>query len=167
MHCNLLFDEVQPFNKGIHSTGVLALQVCDVEARNRGKSYTVGILAVIPGPRKPAVLAPYLDRAISDLILYFHDGLVVEHTWVEVNTGGATEVCCSFKLHPLLWAVLADTPARASLCGHRGHNSYIGSCAYCIFQGVYLGAMRFFGFWQPVIQSIRCVLLKLRLRLSG
>ena len=50
MHCNLLFDEVQPFDKGIHSTGVLALQICDVEARNRGKSYTVGILAVIPGP---------------------------------------------------------------------------------------------------------------------
>ena len=162
-HCNLLFDEVQPFDgKGTHSTGVLAIQVIDVDARDRGKSEMVAIIAVIPGPKKPSTMAPYLSRAIDELLVLFREGFVVEHRWEEVTTEGVTVVCAAFKLHPELVGILADTPARLKMCGHAGVGAYIGSCPFCIFEGVYIrhpsgygGTMRYIGFWEPVVQRIR------------
>lgn len=167
MHVNLHFDDVQPFDKGLHSTGVLSIQALDVEARDRGKSGNVAILAVIPGPKKPSVFAPYLFRAIDELVLLSKEGMKVKHCWRERSPrlpGGVEEFVCDFELYPLLWAVLADTPARIKMCRHAGVGAYIGSCPFCVFEGVYVrnvgnkgGCMRYLGFFEPVVQRIRSV----------
>ena len=177
---NQLFDFVEPFKGTKWSTGVLGIRCIDVDTRNRSKAHNVAILAVIPGPRNPAVIAPYMLRTLEAFRGLLDTGMQVRQEskqpipnpspgTVTAARQAATQPVdeCQRTVvlnthRPFLLGVLADTPARQKCANHPGVNSYLGACSYCIYQGGYVrndkntgGAIRFLGYIQPVPQSLR------------
>jgi len=64
----ILADWVEPYSTATHSTGVIGIRYMDVDAANMGKSEFVKPLLIIPGPRKPLKLRPYLIRTLLVLM---------------------------------------------------------------------------------------------------
>lgn len=109
------------------------LRSFDVDPRNLGKDDNIRPLLIIPGPKQPSNLAPYLIPMLNE----FHKlGNCTFRNNNPESTGVLVkdEAGNQFYHRPYLSSVLADSPARNKLSNWMGQRSYLG-CGWCMFQG--------------------------------
>lgn len=70
-------DWLAPYISTQHSMGILFVRCADVSARDKGKKWNQHVIAIIPGPRQPDVLAPYLTALIDELKVLADEGITV------------------------------------------------------------------------------------------
>ncbi|EFJ39535.1 hypothetical protein VOLCADRAFT_100848 [Volvox carteri f. nagariensis] len=153
-------DWIAPYNSTQHSIGILFICCADMDPHNKGKIWNQGVIAIIPGPRMPSVLHPYLQPIVDDLLRLASDGMRVSPAAAPANpeaaegaaAGGAGGTAVGgmadgqapadgdlrgtrpFQHRVFLGQVLADTPARAKVACGNGQNSRVSSCMWCLFE---------------------------------
>jgi len=106
-----LLDWVNPFKGSSYTVGVLGVRFADIGNRHRGKSRFIKPLIIIPGPRKPKLLQPYIMRTLLRLKeLYEVEDKVILVTERYTDDDGILHER-SLPLKVFLAALLADSPA--------------------------------------------------------
>lgn len=120
-----MLDWLEPFNSIAYSVGVLGIRCADIEPRNKGKSYNCMPVVIIPGPKQPKNLRPYVAKLLVELRDLSFDGMTVTpaHDQKPIHH------------HAFLSGVLADTPARLKLAEWLGVAAFL-SCGWCLNQAV-------------------------------
>lgn len=78
-------------------------------------------LLIIPGPKQPSNVGPYLIGVLTELQILGKKGMKVQIKGTEL-------------IHrPLLGGILSDTPARNKVAMWLGQRAYLG-CGFCLFQ---------------------------------
>ncbi|EFJ44542.1 hypothetical protein VOLCADRAFT_95128 [Volvox carteri f. nagariensis] len=157
---DISIDWIAPYNSTQHSIGILFIRCADMDPHNKGKIWNQRVIAIIPGPRMPSVLHPYLQPIVDDLLRLASDGMRVSPAAAPANpeaaegaaAGGAGGTAVGgmadgqapadgdlrgtwpFQHRVFLGQVLADTPARAKVACGNGQNSRVGSCMWCLFE---------------------------------
>lgn len=100
-----------------------------MDPRDLGKDDNIRPLLIIPGPKQPTNLAPYLVPILTEFAKLGNCNMDPK-AGIEVkdSTGNV------FLHRPYLASVLADSPARNKLSNWMGQRSYLG-CGWCLFQG--------------------------------
>lgn len=80
-------------------------------------------MVIIPGPKPPNTLAPYLVPLLDEFQKFGSKGWSVKCIDEE-----------PYLHRPFLLGVLADSPARCKLTRWNGVGAYI-ACGWCLFQG--------------------------------
>lgn len=131
-HYDIGIDWVNPYNSSAYTIGIIFVRCRSVKPRNTGKAWASAVVGIIPGPRSPGILSPYLQLLVDELLLLQDKGMSV--TVTDPASGEAR----TFVHRAFLSAVLADTPARIKCGNHRGHASRCGACSWCRMEGVLL-----------------------------
>jgi hypothetical protein len=120
-----MLDWLEPFNSIAYSVGIIGIRCADIEPRNKGKAYNVMAVVIIPGPKQPKNLRPYVEKLLTELQELSFAGMTVTqaHDQKEVHH------------HAFLSGVLADTPARIKLAMWLGVAAFL-SCGWCLNQAV-------------------------------
>ncbi|GFR53095.1 hypothetical protein Agub_g15806, partial [Astrephomene gubernaculifera] len=58
-------DWITPYNSTQHSVGIVFIRCADVNPRDKGKSWNQHVIAIIPGPRIPSTLNPYMKIIVD------------------------------------------------------------------------------------------------------
>lgn len=117
------------------TTGVFFLRALDIANRLKDKRFLHIPLIIIPGPREPKFVQPYVNMIIQDFMQWqprISQGIDV--TKVEFDANGSTRSCQPSKHWPVLASWIADGPARQKVAEMRGHAAY-QACAYCWIPG--------------------------------
>lgn len=104
----------------------------DVDPRNLGKDDNTRPVIIIPGPKQPANLAPYLMPLLEEFVKL---GNCKDYPKAGVKVKDSTGK--EFLHRPYLSSVLADSPARNKISNWMGQRSYLG-CGWCLFQGSFM-----------------------------
>ncbi|GIM12301.1 hypothetical protein Vretimale_15674 [Volvox reticuliferus] len=70
-------DWITPYNSTQHSVGVIFLRCADVNPRDKGKRWNQHVIGIIPGPKMPENLSPYMELIVQDLLRLCRQGMVV------------------------------------------------------------------------------------------
>ncbi|KAK9906510.1 hypothetical protein WJX75_003063 [Coccomyxa subellipsoidea] len=106
------FDYGQIFNFKTHSTGIMVLRCFDLPAHARSRQEFCVPLLVIPGPKEPKNLKPYLDHMLQEFKEVASQGLEV--TAIIQNEDGTYRKIPMLH-HVYLTAIAADALARQKL----------------------------------------------------
>lgn len=140
LRVDLLLDWLQPWSSTQYSLGVLGIRIPDVEPKNVGKNYCMKPLAIIPGPKAPNTIRPYLLRTLERFKTYLTERLEVsvpianEPSLQPAQPHEQNPHLSKVLLRPLLTGFIADTPARHKVMRTLGANAYLG-CSWCVFNG--------------------------------
>ncbi|VDB96864.1 unnamed protein product [Peniophora sp. CBMAI 1063] len=106
-----------------HSSGVLYIVCFNLPPELRYRVENMCLVAVIPGPKEPALQAlnHYLRPVIDDLLALWNPGVILS------RTATATEVLVRAALLPLI----ADTPAIRKAQGTLSFSSGVSPCSVC------------------------------------
>ena len=123
----LNIDWFQPYTHTRSSVGVVYLSVLNLPRFLRYKCENVILIGIIPGPREPEDLNPFLKPLVDEL-LELWEGVRFS---VAVSTGRTEQV-----IRGALLCVACDLPAGRKTCGFLGHSANLG-CSKCfkIFKG--------------------------------
>lgn len=89
-------DWLSTYNSTQHTMGIVFIRCADISPRDKGKEWNQKVVAIIPGPKQPEVLLPYLSPMLSELETLASEGIKVSgqvHTTavlLPAHTGGAT-----------------------------------------------------------------------------
>lgn len=123
---DILTDWLQPWGSVAYSVGFLSVRCCDVSPRNLGKAGSSRIVVVIPGPKIPQNMKPYIMGLLGD----FAQGLDSK-LQLKTNVPGHD----SISIRPLLTGFLADSPARCKYSEFMNVGAKY-ACGWCLYQGV-------------------------------
>jgi len=108
---SLGLDGVQVFGHGYYEVWPVGLRLWNLHPQERGKKDFIILAALVPGPKAPKKLSPYLEPLLSEMNRsHHHDGL---RTWNESK--GAEE-----RLQFCLATTQQDMPALAKSSEHIG-----------------------------------------------
>lgn len=122
----LMLDWLEPFNSIAYSVGIIGIRCADIEPRNKGKSYNCMPVVIIPGPKQPKNLRPYVVQLLTELKELSFQGMPVTP---------AHDPATPIHHFAFLSGVLADTPARIKLARWLGVAGFL-SCGWCLNQAV-------------------------------
>lgn len=168
-------DWIAPYNSTQHTIGLVFLRCADVNPRDKGKSWNQHVIGIIPGPKMPENLNPYMQVIVDELLRLCEEGMLVTENWEEESVSddgaGYRKHTRTFTHRVFLGVILCDTPARAKVCNGNGQNSYSGSCTWCLFQGYgekNAGSgrtVRFYGYLEPIVHTMVPRYVRVRLTL--
>jgi hypothetical protein len=144
----------------------LARRCADLAAKGRGQTRFLRVLMVIPGPKEPASLDPYLKRVLEEL----QEGAPPACAAAQASASSSTApaqgtgfellqrrrqadgsiTTSTARVHVVLTAQHADTPANRKMTKWMSHTAQRG-CGYCVLMGKKApgGGMCFGGYQQP------------------
>jgi hypothetical protein len=124
---DILADWLQPWGSVAYSVGIISLRCCDVSPRNLGKTGSSRIVIIIPGPKMPKSIRPYIMGLLQEFSQAF-----VSKIELRVNLPNQPTV----QIRPLLTGFLADSPARIKYAEWMGVGARLGACGWCMNEGV-------------------------------
>ena len=113
-------DWFNPYEETQYSVGAIYLVVQNLPRSERFKVSNIILVGLIPGPKEPKSINPYLDLLVDDLRQLFH-GVDIPHPNFTSN---------KIRVRALLTCVVCDLPATRKLCGFLGVNATKG-CSKC------------------------------------
>ncbi len=135
----LTVDWAEPYKSLAWAVGVLALVGEDVPGRERGKEWVMAILAIIPGPRVPELMRPYLETTLRAFAKLGVSGMRVQQRWYEESESGERALRVEEVEHfPYLSGIAADLQGARKLGNLAGNGAYVGSCIYCTYECTYV-----------------------------
>lgn len=126
-------DWFQPFKHTTYSLGAIYITIMNLPRDVRYKRENVILCGLIPGPKEPHNVSPFLQPLVSELIELWKG--------VTMTLNGNKR-----KVKAALLCVACDVPAGRKVCGFVGHTAHYG-CSRCsrYFPGSF-GAIDFSGF---------------------
>jgi hypothetical protein len=127
-------DWFQPYDRSIHSTGVIYATICNLLRNIRFQPKNMLILGILPGPNEVSLhkINHYLSPIITDLESLW-GGMTLDHTY-ECSSGKV--------IRAALIIASCDIPAARKLCGHV---SALVSCHRCEKKANYANNQHNFG----------------------
>jgi hypothetical protein len=122
--------------------------VLDVPFSILNRNDFAATLLIIPGPKEPSDLTPYMAVFIQEMEMYKAGG---DHSipLVKYNEDGSREeIACQVVFSNRHYA---DIPATQKACGGSGHTGFAG-CPRCTFRGCSiegLGGVKWLGYTEP------------------
>lgn len=113
-------DWFNPYEETQYSVGAIYLVVQNLPRSERFKVSNIILVGLIPGPKEPKSINPYLDLLVDDLHQLFHG----------VNIPYRNTACNEIKVRALLTCIVSDLPATRKVCGFLGVNATQG-CSKC------------------------------------
>ena len=115
-------DWFQPYKHTQTSVGVIYLTVLNLPRYIRYKRENIILVGMIPGPREPKCLNPFLKPLVEELLELWNGIDFPVHT--------STGIKCEYVKAAIL-CVCCDLPAASKTCGFLGHSANL-SCTKCL-----------------------------------
>ena len=101
----------------------------------QAKSYNMRPVIIIPGPKAPRNIDPYVEMLLDDFNQLPTQGLEVTEVGLPSAAGQQPTTPRTFMHYAFLSACNADAQARIKLAKHQGVNAYL-PCGWCINQSI-------------------------------
>ena len=127
-------DWFQPYERTIHSTGVIYAVICNLPQNIQFKPENLLILSILPGPNEVSLhrINHYLSLLITEL----------ETLWSEVILERTYENSNAKDIRAVVIIASCDIPTARKLCGHV---SALVSCHRCEKKANYINKQSNFG----------------------
>ena len=119
---SLNIDWFNPFDESPYSAGAIYLVVLNLPRTERYQLKNLILVGIIPGPKEPKRMNPFLNPLVKELNELYNNGFVVRNH--------STLVC---KFRAMLCLVTCDLPATRKVCGYLSFNAEYG-CSKCLKQ---------------------------------
>ena len=114
----LNIDWFNPYKQTPYSAGAIYLSVLNLPRAIRFKPHNTILVGMIPGPREPPNLNPFLEPLVSDLKRLY------QGIYVRTPDGRV-------KIRAILSCITCDLPATRKVCGFSNYNAVKG-CSKCL-----------------------------------
>ena len=117
----LNIDWFNPFSETIYSVGAIYLTVLNLPRTDRFKLENMILIGMIPGPKEPKNLNPFLKPLIEEL----------KQLYLGITFKNTSSLLSLTRLRAMLFCVMCDLPATRKVCGFSSFNAVKG-CSKCL-----------------------------------